>query len=244
MALRIVGSEFPPKPSKRTGRSKKMRKEGLIPVYVAEQNYLANQYLLRLLGEDSTLHPFSLEDLIVDTPAERPAPVFVVDRGGINLPLSKCLHVLTERCAEARFVVLDEEHSQEELVQLLALGIHGFVSYRQVSEQLTQAVHWVAQDKMWVSAGVLESYVRYSVASRKNLGTSPTERGITARESQVMELVKRRLSNREIGEILTIKESTVKFHLSNIFSKLEVNRRSQLRDPGQLNEIWRKLIAS
>lgn len=244
MALRIVRSKFPPKRSKRAGRSRTTRNEGLIPVCVAEQNYLAAQYLLRILAQDRMLHPFSLEDLVVDTPAECPAPVFVVDRGGINLPLSECLHVLTQRYAEARFVVVDEERSQEEIVQLMALGIHGFVSYRQVSEQLTEAVHWVAQDKMWISADVLESYVRYSVASRKRVGTSLTERGITARESQVMELVKRRLSNREIGEILNIQESTVKFHLSNIFSKLEVNRRSQLRDQGQSNEIWRKLMAS
>jgi DNA-binding NarL/FixJ family response regulator len=244
MALRIVRSKFPPKRSKRAGRSRTTRKGGLIAVYVAEQNYLAAQYLLRILAEDGTLAPFSLEELVVNTTAARPAPIFVVDRGGINLPLGECLHVLKERYAEARFVVLDEERSQEEIVQLLALGIHGLVSYRRVSEQLTQAVHWVVQDRMWISADVLEAYVRFSVASRKRVGTSPTGRGITPRESQVMELAKRRLSNKEIGEILNIQESTVKFHLSNIFSKLEVNRRSQLRDPGQSNEIWRKLMAS
>jgi len=60
----------------------------------------------------------------------------------------------------------------------------------------------------------------------------------------VIELVKRRLSNKEIGAILNIQESTVKFHLSNIFSKLQVNRRRQLQDKAQLSEIWRKLIAS
>jgi DNA-binding NarL/FixJ family response regulator len=243
MALRIVRSKFPPKP-KPAPRSRTTEKEGLITVYVAEQNYLATQYLLRILAGDRTFHPFSLEDLVVDTATECPTPVFIVDRGGINLPLTECLHVLTERYAAARFVVLDEERSQEEIVRLLALGIHGFLSYKQVSEHLTQAVHWVAEGKMWISADVLESYVRHSVASRKSAGTPPMERGITARESQVMELVKRRLSNREIGEVLNIKESTVKFHLSNIFSKLEVKQRSQLRDKGQLNEIWKKLIAS
>ena len=243
MALRIVRSKFPSK-RKPAPRSSMTGKEGLITVYVAEQNYLATQYLLRILAEDRTFHPFSLEDLVVDAAAECPAPVFIVDRGGINLPLTECLHVLTERYAAARFVVLDEERSQEEIVRLLALGIHGFLSYQQVSEQLTQAVHSVAEGKMWIAADVLESYVRHSVASRKSAGTPPMERGITARESQVMELVKRRLSNREIGEALNIKESTVKFHLSNIFSKLEVKQRSQLRDKGQLNEIWKKLIAS
>ncbi|PYX70292.1 MAG: hypothetical protein DMG72_19090, partial [Acidobacteria bacterium] len=41
-----------------------------------------------------------------------------------------------------------------------------------------------------------------------------------------------------------IQESTVKFHLSNIFSKLRISRRSDLQDKGKLSEIWRKLVAS
>jgi DNA-binding NarL/FixJ family response regulator len=244
MTLRIVRPKDPGKRSKGASRTKSTTRISPTPVYVAEQNYLAAQYLLRVLKDDNTLHPFSLEDLVVETTEESPAPVFVVDRGGINLPLSDCLHLLAARRATARFVVLDEQRSQEEIGQLLALGIHGFVSYRQISEQLLDAVHAVAQDKMWVPAGALESYVRHSVASRKGASLSPAERGITGRESQVMDLVRRRLSNKEIAEILNIKESTVKFHLSNIFSKLAVKRRRQLQDKGHLNEIWSKLMAS
>jgi DNA-binding CsgD family transcriptional regulator len=90
----------------------------------------------------------------------------------------------------------------------------------------------------------LEAYVRHSITSLKTVDESTTGQGITQRESQVIELVKRRLSNKEIGAILNIQESTVKFHLSNIFSKLQVNRRSELQDKGQVSEIWRKLIAS
>jgi len=56
--------------------------------------------------------------------------------------------------------------------------------------------------------------------------------------------VKRRLSNKEIGVSLNIRESTVKFHLSNVFSKLQVNRRGDLRDKGELSDIWRQLLAS
>jgi Bacterial regulatory proteins, luxR family len=41
-----------------------------------------------------------------------------------------------------------------------------------------------------------------------------------------MELVRRRLYNREIAELLQIRVSTIKFHLSNILSKMHVNSRS------------------
>jgi DNA-binding CsgD family transcriptional regulator len=36
----------------------------------------------------------------------------------------------------------------------------------------------------------------------------------------------------------------VKFHLLNVFSKLRVNRRGELRDKGERSDIWRQLLAS
>lgn len=52
---------------------------------------------------------------------------------------------------------------------------------------------------------------------------------LTRQERVVAELVKQGLTNREIGEELCISESTVKKHLSNIFEKLEIGSRRELR---------------
>ena len=240
MALQVVRSKFCPKQNQ-TGRAKTSTS---LPVYVVDQNRLAARYLLGILAKNRALHAVTLDDLIVHRPAEGIAPVFIIDRGGIDLPLSECLRVLRKRHPNAKFVVLDQEQPPGEIVRLLSLGIHGFAAYPQVSEQLVQAVHCVAQGNLWISSNVLEAYVRHSITSLKTDNESPTGQGITQRESQVIELVKRRFSNKEIGAMLNVQESTVKFHLSNIFSKLQVNRRSELQDKGQVSEIWRKLIAS
>lgn len=52
---------------------------------------------------------------------------------------------------------------------------------------------------------------------------------LTRMEKQVAELVRRGLTNREIGEELSISEATVKKHMSNIFEKLEISSRRELR---------------
>ena len=244
MTLRVVRSKVPPKQSQAVGEAKTTAKEERLPVCIVEQNHLAARYLIELLAKNPTLHAVTLEDLIAHKPSERIAPVFIIDREGIDLPLSECLHVLRERYRNAKFVILDEEQPPEETVRLLALGIHGFVSYAQIDDQLAPAVDRIQQGELWFSSTVLEAYARRSIASLKTVNQSPTGQRITQRESQVIELVKRRLSNKEIGEVLNIQESTVKFHLSNIFSKLQVNKRSELQDKGQLSQIWRKLIAS
>ena len=51
--------------------------------------------------------------------------------------------------------------------------------------------------------------------------------GITPRELEVLELVARGLSNREIGETLFVSENTVKTHCSRAFDKLGARRRTE-----------------
>lgn len=244
MDLRVVRSKVSPKRNQPADQAKTANEEGLIPVYVVDQNRLAARYLIEILGKNRALHAVTLEELVMHKPTGGPAPVFIIDRGGIDLPLSECLHVLRERHPNAKFIVLDLEQPSDEIVRLLSLGIHGFVPYPQIDEHLAESVQRVAQGNLWISSNVLEAFARHSIRALKTLDQAPVAQGITQRESQVIELVRRRLSNKEIGAILNIQESTVKFHLSNIFSKLQVNRRSELQEKSQLSDIWRKLIAS
>jgi len=53
------------------------------------------------------------------------------------------------------------------------------------------------------------------------------ERGISKRELEVLELMAQGLANQEIADKLFVSLNTVKTHSSNLFSKLEVNRRTQ-----------------
>jgi len=57
-------------------------------------------------------------------------------------------------------------------------------------------------------------------------GAAPTET-ISVREKEVLQLVDRGLSNKEIARVLKLEPATVKWHLKNIFSKLGVANRVQ-----------------
>lgn len=242
MILRVVRSKASPRQKHAVGGATTTT-EGSPRICVVEQNHLAARYLLEILAKQTTLHVVTLEDLIAHKPSERVVHVFIVDRKGIDLSLRECLDVLRERHPNARFVILDEEQTLEQTVGLLALGVHGFVSYTQI-DRLSQAVDRISQGELCFSSSVLEAYARRSIASLNNVNRSPTGQAITQRESQILELVKRRLSNKEIGAVLNIQESTVKFHLSNVFSKLRVNRRRELQAKDELSDIWKQLLAS
>ena len=53
------------------------------------------------------------------------------------------------------------------------------------------------------------------------------ELGITRRELEILELIAKGFSNREIAEQLFVSENTVKTHSSRLFDKLDVKRRTQ-----------------
>ena len=57
--------------------------------------------------------------------------------------------------------------------------------------------------------------------------------GITRRELEILELVARGLSNREIGETLFVSENTVKTHCSRAFDKLGARRRTEAVQRGK-----------
>jgi DNA-binding CsgD family transcriptional regulator len=59
------------------------------------------------------------------------------------------------------------------------------------------------------------------------------ELGITRRELEILELIARGLSNREIAEKLFVSENTVKTHSSRLFDKLNVKRRTQAVQAGK-----------
>lgn len=57
--------------------------------------------------------------------------------------------------------------------------------------------------------------------------------GISKREHEVLELMARGLSNQEIADKLFVSLNTIKTHISNLFLKLEVGRRTQAIQKGK-----------
>jgi DNA-binding NarL/FixJ family response regulator len=98
-------------------------------------------------------------------------------------------------------------------------------------EELPTAVREILAGNLWAPADAVAEYVRCSsLLLEKQIHP---DLALTARENQILQLVIRRFCNKEIANVLGISERTVKFHVSNIFTKLGVkNRRSLLQTMG------------
>ena len=54
------------------------------------------------------------------------------------------------------------------------------------------------------------------------------DRGLSKRESEVVILVVQGLTNKQVADRLCVAEKTVKFHLTNVYKRMKISRRSQI----------------
>ena len=129
----------------------------------------------------------------------------------------------------SKFLVLLSPGSKslDEITRLFYWGIDGFVElHRTWQTELPLAIQNILKGQLWVPPEVLLVYV-HNARTLLDAQLLPGH-SLTARESQVLQLLMRRLANKEISSALSISERTVKFHVSNILSKLQLQDRRGL----------------
>jgi DNA-binding NarL/FixJ family response regulator len=151
--------------------------------------------------------------------------VIIIDLYGLALPVSTYLDAFREHRDRCSFIALDRAQTVAGVVHLLQSGFSGFVSHDDVPLVLGLAIDAVARGCLWTAPEVMPLYLKLTASGRAN--------GIeilTKRERQILDLLRKRYSNREMASFLGIAESTVKFHVSNVMSKQSVRGRRELTE--------------
>jgi len=125
------------------------------------------------------------------------------------------ISALRSEFSTARILILSNYYSGEEISAALQAGALGFVVKDTPLAGLLDAIRQVHRGNQYLPTEV----------ARRLAHRIYTQ--LSSREIEVLALVGKGLSNKEIGTSLTIAESTVKVHLAKIFDKLEVADRTQ-----------------
>jgi DNA-binding NarL/FixJ family response regulator len=131
-----------------------------------------------------------------------------------------------ERVPSARVIVLTTFEEDDYIFGSLSAGASGFLLKRTRPEELIAAIHTIAAGEALLSPSVTRRVVD-RMAPHLPAGGASSERldELTPRERDVLELIARGLSNREIADALVIEESTVKTHVKRVLMKLGVRDR-------------------
>ncbi len=125
------------------------------------------------------------------------------------------LRALREESKNARILVFSSFAKGEEIFQAMRAGASGFVLKDMPLDRLLTAIRTVHDGEQYIPP---EIAVR--VGERLPAQLSP-------RELDVLQMLSRGLSNKEIGSELGVAEGTVKIHITNIFTKLGVSDRTK-----------------
>ena len=133
---------------------------------------------------------------------------------------------LHEAAPSARILVLSGTDKVEDMVAAFRAGAIGFLSKQHPVEEFPDALRAVHAGQSLLPPEAASAVLSaFREESKPAVATPVATAGLSARELEVLNLLARSLSNREIASDLFISENTVKNHVSNVLSKLEARTR-------------------
>ncbi len=136
--------------------------------------------------------------------------------------------VLVDTTVHTRVVVLTRAPDHEFEQRAVQLGAHGIIDREHSPAVLFKAIRKVHAGEVWLDR---ELVARVLLSRRQSQQVDPEQdkiAALTSREREVIALVGAGLNNREIGARLSISETTVRHHLTAIFTKLGTRDRLKL----------------
>jgi DNA-binding NarL/FixJ family response regulator len=123
---------------------------------------------------------------------------------------------IRKRDSSARIIVLTTYETDTEILRAIKAGTKAYLLKDARREELLDCIRRVNRGETCIPASLIEK-----------LATGLSSEALTGRELNVLELLARGKSNKEIGVSLYISETTVKSHLRSIFKKLNVLSRTE-----------------
>jgi DNA-binding NarL/FixJ family response regulator len=160
------------------------------------------------------------------TLAEMP-DVVLMDLRMPVVPGVEAIARITEAAPHVRVLVLSASGEEADVLEAVKAGASGYLLKSSTSQEIVDAVVRVhAGEPVFTAplAGLVLSEFRRVSAGARPAG----EPRLTARENEVLRLVAKGYTYREIGERLFISEKTAQNHVRNILTKLQLRKRYEL----------------
>jgi DNA-binding NarL/FixJ family response regulator len=145
----------------------------------------------------------------------------------IRMPHMDGIEATRHIAGPARVVILTTYDLDEYVFDALAAGASGFLLKDVSPEELVNAVRIIAGGQALLAPTVTRRLIEQFARMRPGPQAADSLAALTDRETDVLRLLARGLSNAEIARALLLGESTVKTHIGHIFDKLALRDRVQ-----------------
>ena len=140
-----------------------------------------------------------------------PADMRMTPMDGVQL-----IRSIDKQSPAVKVIIFSSYELEEDIFQALTAGAYGYLNKYASEEELLSTIRRAYSGERVFSRQILEKF-----------GERSTRREITAREFQIMQMMAKGLTNREIAQVLTVSVFTVKNQVRSICQKLEVSHRTE-----------------
>jgi two-component system NarL family response regulator len=126
------------------------------------------------------------------------------------------IQVIRQTDPGAKIIILTTYDADEDVYRAVQAGARGYLLKGTFAEGIMEAIRNVHAGRRLIAP---------EVAAR--LADRVSSPSLTSREVAVLELVAKGMSNKEIGAALFVSETTIKYHLKNIYAKLGASDRTE-----------------
>ncbi len=135
------------------------------------------------------------------------------------------LRCFREAAPDMHVIIYTSHDDEDRIIQAAEVGVDGYLLKGCPKEEIISAIRSVNDGGTALEASVA-SKLMHHMNKRSNRNAKPVV-AFSKREAQVLKLLAAGKTNRDIGKSLFISESTVKFHVHAILSKLDAGNRTE-----------------
>lgn len=149
----------------------------------------------------------------------------------INMPLLNGIETLKQIKSSVGFkvkiIILTSYPSKNNIIRAIKFGANGFVTKDESFTKLLEVIKDVNNNKNYLAPSLTKFLYERGDKSIKDKESLSKIELLSSREYEILEFISLGYSNIEIAKALFISEKTVKNHITNIYSKIEVDNRVQ-----------------
>jgi DNA-binding NarL/FixJ family response regulator len=203
-----------------------------LKVIVADDQALVREGLMTLLAAAPGIEPVAAavdgEEAVELAARHRPDVVLMDLRMPKADGVEATRRILTAN-PSVEVVVLTTHADEASILDALRAGARGYLTKDAGIAEISRAIHAAAAHQAVLDPLVQSQLLAAATSSAP--AATPVDRALpdelTPREAEVLSLIARGLSNREIADTLVVSEATVKTHVNHVFSKIGARDRAQ-----------------
>jgi two-component system, NarL family, response regulator LiaR len=128
--------------------------------------------------------------------------------------------IIHERYPAVKVLALSSFQDEDSVREMMSVGASGYVLKNSSLDELANSIRAVHSSKVVLSAEITQALLE-----PKSKQPTAQESGLSERQMEVLKLVAKGLTNKQIADQLFVTEATVKFHMRNIMTLLNASGR-------------------